>query len=82
MKEDNKNIEFLKAIGRRIRHFRNKNKLSQEKFSFECNLHRTYIGAIERGEKNITITNLKKISDTLQISIIDLFNFDDNNEES
>lgn len=75
MKEENKNIEFLIELGKKIKLLRLQSNLSQEKFSFDCNLHRTYIGAVERGEKNISISNLKKIADTLNISLSELLNF-------
>lgn len=67
---------FLEQLGSRIRELRIKNGLSQEKLSFESNLDRTYIGSVERGERNIASINLKKISKALNISISQLFNFD------
>ena len=50
--------------------------LSQEKLSFKCDLDRTYIGSVERGERNIAAINLKKIAKALNISVSELFNFD------
>lgn len=67
---------FLVQLGSRIRDLRLANGLSQEKLSFESNLDRTYIGSVERGERNIAVINLKKISKALNISISQLFNFD------
>lgn len=67
---------FLEQLGSRIRELRIKKGLSQEKLSFECDLDRTYIGSVERGERNIAAINLKKISKALNISISNLFNFD------
>lgn len=72
-KDDQK---FLEQLGSRIRELRLENGLSQEKLSFECELDRTYIGSVERGERNIAAINLKKISKALNISISELFNFD------
>ncbi|MEC7091820.1 MAG: helix-turn-helix transcriptional regulator, partial [Pseudomonadota bacterium] len=46
---------------------------SQEDFAFECRLHRNYIGPIERGERNISIENIKKISNIFRIDITELF---------
>jgi transcriptional regulator with XRE-family HTH domain len=69
---------FLEQLGSRIRELRIEKGLSQEKLSFECGLDRTYIGSVERGERNIAAINLKKISKALNISISNLFNF--NNE--
>jgi len=60
--DTNKNkSEVLRDIGINIRQYRKKKGWSQEDLAFECEFHRTYIGAVERGEKNITILNLLKI---------------------
>lgn len=67
---------FLEQLGSRIRELRLEIGLSQEKLSFECELDRTYIGSVERGERNIAAINLKKISKALNISVSELFNFD------
>lgn len=67
---------FLEQLGSRIRELRSEIGLSQEKLSFECDLDRTYIGSVERGERNIAALNLKKISKALNISVSELFNFD------
>jgi len=64
----------LQNIGSNIRYYRKKKKLSQEDLAFECNLHRTYIGAVERGERNITILNLILIMDALEIKFNQLYN--------
>ncbi|PIQ27748.1 MAG: transcriptional regulator [Bacteroidetes bacterium CG18_big_fil_WC_8_21_14_2_50_41_14] len=65
---------FLERIGNRIRELRIKADLSQEKFAFACNLDRTYIGSVERGERNISALNLRKIAKALNISTSDLLN--------
>ena len=62
-----------KQFGKKVRELRTQNGYSQEAFAFECGLHRTYIGCIERGEKNITITNIEKIAKTLKVEISQLF---------
>ncbi len=62
-----------KNFGLRIRELRKSKGYSQEEFADECNLHRTYIGAIERGEKNVSIDNIAKIASALKIKIGDLF---------
>ena len=46
---------------------------SQEELAFRADLHRTYIGMIERAEKNITLLNVEKIANALEININDLF---------
>ena len=70
---------FLEQIGNRIRELRIKADLSQEKLAFACNLDRTYIGSVERGERNISALNLRKIAKALKINPSDLLNF--NNEQ-
>ena len=60
-------------FGKKVRELRLERGYSQEAFAFECGLHRTYIGCIERGEKNITITNIEKIAKTLKVEIQELF---------
>lgn len=59
--------ELAKKFGVLIRQLRLKQGLSQEAFADRCSLHRTYIGSIERGEKNITIETAQKISRALEI---------------
>ena len=49
-------------IGKRIRNYRVNQNLSQEKLAEKCGLHPTYIGQVERGEKNATIESIEKIS--------------------
>jgi transcriptional regulator with XRE-family HTH domain len=61
-----------KRTGGRIRKLRKKKGWSQEKLALEANLHRAYIGQIERGEKNIGLKNLEKIAKTLSIKVKDI----------
>jgi len=62
------------SFGLKVKEFRKKNDISQEKLAELAGLHRTYIGMIERGEKNLTLLNIEKIATALNIKIIDLFN--------
>lgn len=62
-----------KRFGKKVRELRKERGYSQEGFAFECDLHRTYIGCIERGEKNVTITNIEKIAKALKVEIGQLF---------
>lgn len=64
--------EFLLALGKRIKQLRVEKDWSQERLGFKSNLDRTYIGGIERGERNPTILNLKKIADALEIPLSDI----------
>lgn len=63
----------LHVIGSEIRRLRSARGLSQESFADLCGLDRTYIGGVERGERNISLINLLKISHALNISLSDLF---------
>lgn len=58
---------YLESIGNRIRELRIEANLSQEKLAFACNLDRTYIGSVERGERNISAINLRRIASALTI---------------
>lgn len=72
----NLNVFFmiLKDFGNAVREQRKRKGYSQEELSFLAGLHRTYIGMIERGEKNITLVNIEKIAKALNVKIKDLFN--------
>jgi len=77
MNTNNNKSEVLRDIGRNIRQYRKKRGWSQEDLAFECEFHRTYIGAVERGEKNITILNLLKIKEQLGVRLVDLYQEED-----
>ncbi|MFW2178469.1 MULTISPECIES: helix-turn-helix domain-containing protein [unclassified Moraxella] len=69
---------FLTQLGNAIRDKRLVCQLSQEQLADKANLHRTYIGMVERAERNITIINLLKICEALEISLSDLLSFQGN----
>lgn len=73
MKTNKNQKRILMTIGNNIRKYRLKKGWSQEKLAFECDLHRTYIGAVERGERNITVVNLIKIKEVLGIRLEDIY---------
>ncbi len=60
-------------MGRLVRALREEMKLSQEEFASRCGLHRTYVGAIERGEKTITIETAQKLAIAFGLSLSELF---------
>ena len=64
--------EILRALGQRVRELRRKAGFSQEGFADACGVHRTYMGAIERGERNLSFHNLVKISQALGITLSQL----------
>jgi len=65
--------EVQKKLGKRIAELRKKQGFSQEGFAHECGFHRSYMGAVERGEKNITIQLVDRIAKALKISLSELF---------
>jgi len=67
-----KQKNILELFGNKVREERLKQNLSQEKLAELANVHRTYIGMIERAEKNITLTNIAKIAKALKVSISEL----------
>ena len=65
--------QVLISFGNRVREERLKQNLSQEALAAKAGVHRTYIGMIERAEKNITLENIEKIAKALKINIADFF---------
>ncbi len=63
---------ILILFGRNVQKHRKRQKLSQENLAELAGVHRTYIGMVERAEKNITLCNMEKIADALKISISEL----------
>lgn len=69
-----KKDEAIKAVfGRRVRELRTAKGLSQEALALACDLDRTYIGGIERGERNVSIVNIQKIATALGVPVRELF---------
>ena len=64
--------DINKEVGFNIRRIREERGLSQEKLASLADLHRAYVGQIERGEKNIGLKNLEKIANALSVDIKDL----------
>lgn len=64
--------EINKQVGLNIKKHREKKGWTQEQLAFEADLHRAYIGQIERGEKNIGLVNLEKIAKALNIHLKNL----------
>jgi transcriptional regulator with XRE-family HTH domain len=63
---------LLKALGQRIRELRLAQGYSQEAFADRCGLHRTFMGTLERGESNVSFSNLAKVAETLGITLSEL----------
>ena len=65
--------DISKILGQRIRNYRTAKGLSQEGLAELCGCHPTYVGQIERGEKNATIESIERISSALNVSLSKLF---------
>ena len=63
----------LLRFGKNVRSLREAKGLSQEQLGDICNLHRTYIGGIERGERNVSLVNIVILAKNLGVKITDLF---------
>lgn len=61
------------TFGLRVRHFRKVKGFSQEELADLCDLHRTYIGSVERGERNITLKNAERIAQALGEPLVSFF---------
>jgi transcriptional regulator with XRE-family HTH domain len=70
--------EILNLLGENVRKYRRLLNISQEELAHRADLHRTYIGMIERAEKNITLVNIEKIANALEVNIEDLLKHSDN----
>jgi transcriptional regulator with XRE-family HTH domain len=64
-----------KLLGAKIRDIRKAKGLSQEQLGELAGFHYSYIGGIERGEKNISLSNIQKVADALDIDISELFSY-------
>ncbi len=65
--------DLLRRLGQRIRDLRSQRGWSQEEFADVCRVHRTYMGHLERGEKNVSITSVVRVSAALGITLSALF---------
>lgn len=67
------NKKLSAKFGDVIRELRKERNLSQEELADKADVHRTYIGMIERGEKNITLENIQKLAKALNVSLKSIF---------
>ena len=72
-------MSITHTFGLRVRHFRKVKGISQEELADLCDLHRTYIGSVERGERNITLKNAERIAQALGEPLVSFF-VEPNNE--
>ena len=68
--------DIRKRFGERVRKLRHEKGLSQEELAFRAKIHRTYLGGIERGERNPALKNIASIAEALGVSLSKLFEFD------
>jgi transcriptional regulator with XRE-family HTH domain len=73
--------DILKLVGKRIRSLRKEREMSQELLGEKGGFHYSYIGQIERGEKNISLLNLAKVASALEVSLSQLFTYVDEEEK-
>ena len=66
-------MNILSIFGDNVRHYRIERKMSQEAFAKKCGLHRTYISAVERHKRSISLNNIQKIADALGVDTYLLF---------
>lgn len=74
--------DILNIFGENVRKYRRLLNLSQEDLADRADLHRTYIGMIERAEKNITLVNIQRIADALEVNIEDLVKISNNGKKT
>jgi transcriptional regulator with XRE-family HTH domain len=70
---DRRKRQIQKRFGDRVRELRARKGFSQEAFALECDLDRSYMGAVERGERNVSLINICKIAKALSLRPKDLF---------
>lgn len=73
------NEAIIVEFGLRIKQLRAKKKISQEKLSFKTGFHRTYIGMIERGERNISLTQIAVFAKFFEMTVSELLDFSEIN---
>lgn len=76
-------MDYQKILGENIRSLRLQHQITQENLAELCDLHRTYIGAMERGDRNVSLNNIVKVAIALNVTPSDLLTFNSkiNNKE-
>lgn len=60
---------LIRVLAANVRALRHAKRVSQEQLAFECGLHRTYIGSVERGERNVTLSTLEVLASALGVTV-------------
>jgi len=71
-KQSKRGYELRNILAQNIRNYRQEKKISQEELAAICGLHRTYIGSVERSERNVTLSTLEALAEALNVSVADL----------
>jgi ribosome-binding protein aMBF1 (putative translation factor) len=71
--DEKRKVRIQQQFGKRVRELRRQKGLSQESLAFICDLDRTYVGGVERGERNISLVNIYKIAAALGVKPRELF---------
>lgn len=66
-------MEIKSKVGKRIKEIREQKSISQKDLSFSADLDRSYIASVESGQRNISIVNLEKIANALDVTLSELF---------
>lgn len=66
-------MDVLERFGARVRRLRRRRGLSQEQLAFEAELDRSYMGGVERGERNVSLVNIAKIAGALKVPLREMF---------
>ncbi len=69
-------MDYQKILGENIRSLRTKQQITQEQLAELCDLHRTYIGAMERGDRNVSLNNIVKVAQALNVTPSELLKYD------
>lgn len=67
---------LIGAVAENVRRLRHARGLSQEELADICGLHRTYVGSVERGERNLTLSSLELLAGALEVTVIELLKID------
>ena len=71
-----KNMNIKEKVGKRIKYLRNQIGVSQEELADKAGIDRTYITSVECGKRNVSIVNIEKIANALDVTLSKLFEFD------
>ena len=74
-------MDYFSILGANVRTFRISRKLTQEQLADLCDLHRTYVGAIERGDRNVSLKNIVIIAQALGVEPAELLSYNNELEE-